>query len=411
MSRVEWICLIGNSRLGARAIRRCGFEVGVLADRGSEITKELLEMARAIVPVTLEWGEAEQGLKILTSILGDPQAMVSFTELGLLLAAELAETRGLAGCSVEAARRTRDKALMREALEHDPDLGLPYAAGTSAELSDYLASQTGRGIAQIIKPVDGYGSQTINVIKSRYEALQWRRRYQDEPGRRWICEPLVEGPEFSVETVTFGGVHHVLGVTQKETTEYPHFVELGHVFPADIDADTRSAIESATRRALTLLGVENGATHTEIRLSPRSGPVILETHTRPGGDCIPELVEYSCGLDQYTLAIESILSENAAQQALQNIRYPKAAAIRFLRAEEGVLRGVVYKGVPESERTIRCHLDIEVGQRVPRLESSFSRIGYVMCGGENSGQAVRMAAEIAGSFEFFVDRDEVEWQY
>jgi biotin carboxylase len=402
---VAWICLIGNSEWGAKAVRECGLDVGVLADRQGTLSKELLGVSSAVVPVRLTDGEElRQGLDALSGILGEPRAVVSFTELGLVPAAELSAERGLPTNDLKTLERTRDKALMREALGGDPNLGLPYFAGTAGEVANELAGRTERGGPWIVKPVDGFGSQSVGVVGSPREAEEWRRHHEEDPGRRWICEPLVEGPEFSVEAVSFGGRHRVLGITQKETTGPPHFVEVGHAFPADVDHETRSAIEAAAERTLTLLGVEMGATHTEVRLDPRGVPVTIETHTRPGGDHIPELVQQACGLNQYTLAVQSLLAADNISRPEHPIEYHRAAAIRFLRAEEGTLRSIGYKNVPESEHVIRHHIDFELGEWVPPLRSSFARVGYVMCRGDDARQAGERAAAVAEAFEFVVDR-------
>jgi hypothetical protein len=55
------------------------------------------------------------------------------------------------------------------------------------------------------------------------------------------------------------------------------------------------------------LGIRNGATHTELRVDPVHGPVVIETHTRPGGDDIPALTKLTTGRDQYSEAIAAQL--------------------------------------------------------------------------------------------------------
>src|SRR5204863_2937315 len=113
----------------------------------------------------------------------------------------------------------------------------------------------------------------------------------------FLAEEFVEGDEISVEGLTLSGVHEILSVTMKATTGHPHFIETGHLMPADIAGDRVAAARSATVDLLNLLGHREGPSHTELRL--RTGePVIIETHTRIGGDQIWEMVELVCGRDQ-----------------------------------------------------------------------------------------------------------------
>ena len=56
----------------------------------------------------------------------------------------------------------------------------------------------------------------------------------------FLLEEYLEGPEFSVESVSAGGTTTVLGVTDKSVTGDPFFIEDGHMFPADLsDAEER----------------------------------------------------------------------------------------------------------------------------------------------------------------------------
>ena len=62
--------------------------------------------------------------------------------------------------------------------------------------------------------------------------------------------------------------------------------------------------------ALTRLGATTGATHTKVKVD--GGRVVLiETHTRPGGDRIPRITELVSGYDRYELAIRSVLDPDA----------------------------------------------------------------------------------------------------
>lgn len=54
----------------------------------------------------------------------------------------------------------------------------------------------------------------------------------DFPDIGIIAEKFIEGPEVSVEAISWDGQHTILGVTDKITTGYPGFVETGHSMPS-----------------------------------------------------------------------------------------------------------------------------------------------------------------------------------
>ena len=43
--------------------------------------------------------------------------------------------------------------------------------------------------------------------------------------KKAIIEEYIEGNEYSCECISYQGRHHVLAVTKKYTTGYPHFIE------------------------------------------------------------------------------------------------------------------------------------------------------------------------------------------
>jgi biotin carboxylase len=397
---MKWICLIGGSgEQGVRAVKECGFEAGIIADYKA-LSNSFLQMAYAIVPAQIDKvNDVRRALDNLIQFMGKPVAIVSFTELGLLPAAQLSTEYGLPTNPVEVVLCTRDKSLMRKKLESEPDLYLPFIEGDVEKVYRNVRDRLQEG-SWIIKPNRGFGSQSLQFVNDKLALKRWRQE-QQHSNFSWIAEPYVSGPEFSVEAVTSQGKHIILGVTQKETTGIPNFIEVGHVFPANISSDSQIAIESIVERLLSVLGVQMGASHTEVKIDPKRGPVVIETHTRVGGDCIPELVQYTLGSDQYSLAIQSILGQNLKLHNSFSSPH-KAAAIKFFQANEGCLSGINYQEIPELSSIIRWHFDVEIGQQVPRIVDSYSRLGYVICCGNNSEEARQNARAITQAFDIQV---------
>ncbi|MBR1381923.1 MAG: ATP-grasp domain-containing protein, partial [Paludibacteraceae bacterium] len=75
-------------------------------------------------------------------------------------------------------------------------------------------------------------------------------------------------------------------MTDKITTEEPHFVELEHHQPADLTSAQYDEIYAITQRALTALGITNGASHSEYRITKDGKIYVMEIGARMGGDFI-----------------------------------------------------------------------------------------------------------------------------
>jgi hypothetical protein len=218
--------------------------------------------------------------------------VLSFTEYGLFSAAVLNVMSGTADGSLAPTYRTRNKYAMRRALT---------AAGLSSVRCGFGRPPDSLD-SVVCKPVGG--SSSVGVLRRA------RPQFDAVPaGCYW--EEYLPGPEFSVECVSRRGHHDLIGVTGKVTTGSPHYIEVGHLFPADVEPARCAVLASFAAEVLTALGVRDGASHTELKLVA-GGPQVIEVHTRPGGDSIPRLAELVTGIDQYEAAIRAELGLAAA---------------------------------------------------------------------------------------------------
>lgn len=147
----------------------------------------------------------------------------------------------LSGISKEQAIRATNKHLMREAFEA---YGAPSPMSrcfTDVEVAwgSFCTDFTG---ACILKPSRNSGSRGIAKINSNIQMDEFARLFEIAKGesrdKQVMLEQFIEGPEFSIEIIVWDGQVNVLTVTDKKTTEAPHFVELGHNQPSCFPAET-----------------------------------------------------------------------------------------------------------------------------------------------------------------------------
>ena len=91
----------------------------------------------------------------------------------------------------------------------------------------------------------------------------------------------------------------------KYTTGAPHYIETGHREPAPVSAETLENVKKACNHALTTVGIENSASHTEVKIRADGTIRIIEIGGRMGGDCIgSDLVQLSTGYDFVRMVIQ-----------------------------------------------------------------------------------------------------------
>lgn len=210
-----------------------------------------------------------------------------------------------------------DKNRMRQAL-HEAGLDdTPHAVVNGPEdVADFAKSA---GYPLILKPVDATGSRGISILRDDDDISHAFARLAEDAGAKTaIAERFLEGKELSVEAFSENGHHQVIAITEK-FKDPDNFIEIGHVVPAPIESEQAAAVREYICRVLDCLGVTDGPTHTEVMLTD-AGPVIIETHTRPGGDRIDKLVEIATGVDIFKLAARQIMGESV----LTDTRPPEA---------------------------------------------------------------------------------------
>lgn len=301
------------------------------------------------------------------------------------------EELGLHGIDSATAIRVTNKNKMREALEI-AGAPSPRSIG-AATVAEALSAAERIGMPLIVKPSRNSGSRGVARLEAGSSeeqlAAAFGRAVEQSRDDSAVIEEYVEGPEFSVEVLTWRGRPHVLTVTDKETTEAPHFVETGHSEPSRQPADIRSAIEEAAIEGIRALGIDWASSHAEIKLSPH-GPVIIEIAARLGGDFIAtELVRRSTGIDMVEGAIDLALGR---EPNLQPSREPRGAAIRYLAPAPGKVVSIT--GLDEAKRVPGVKIvdvNTAVGDTIPEMTSSLTRVGHVIAEGASAGKAIASA--------------------
>lgn len=224
------------------------------------------------------------------------------SDLAMITVNFVAEKMGLPGNSMDATMRSTNKYLMRRAFEEN---------GDPSPFSILVDEHTDLGSLHltfpvIVKPTDRSGSRGIYKVDD-YKLLENAVVNAMQQGfeKKALIEEYVQGEEYSVEYISYNGVHHFLALTRKYTTGAPHFIETGHMQPAQVNVEILNRVKAIVPHALDSLGLKNGASHTELKIAEDGTIKLIEIGGRMGGDCIgSDLVQYSTGYDFVKMVID-----------------------------------------------------------------------------------------------------------
>ncbi|MFF2087308.1 ATP-grasp domain-containing protein [Nocardia sp. NPDC058176] len=277
------------------------------------------------------------------------------------------------------------------------------AFAVAAEWDEIRSAAAELGYPLVVKPVDLCGGMFVSRVDDDAQLRAAVDRIAGFPvnarGQRRspeiLLEECVDGPEFSVETVTAAGRTTVIGVTDKRITGAPAFIEAGHMFPAALSPADESAVTDLAVAAITALGLDATVAHTEVKLGAK-GPRLIEVNPRPAGNRITELVRRVTGID--LAAVHAEVAAGRTPDLTPQSTGVAGAAIAFAVPEQsGVLTRV--DGPAEDVRIVEQKLAAPGTEVRPATDNS-GYLAHIMVADRTPGTAGDLAQKIIDDLRF-----------
>lgn len=325
----------------------------------------------------------------------------------VVVAAGVASELGLQAPDPGAVTTARNKALMRRRCAA---AGVPmprFAQVTTYEQA--VAAGREIGTPCVVKPADETSGSDVRRCSSVDEVtahfLTIATKSSNARGQRRgypkvLVEECVPGFEVSVEVLAMGeGRFHVFGVTDKTIGGHNHFVELGHLFPSQLDGRIVARCEEVAVDALRAVGFDLGMAHVEVRYNLTSGPALIEINPRPPGGRITDLIDLSLDVRCLELVVRQYLGEHIRDDLPSQAT--RGAAVRYLTADPGTIVSITGTEVAAGIKgVVQTEVYAAVGERVRPLRRNHDRIGHVLAVAGNAYLAGRLAE--AGAHEIAV---------
>jgi len=278
---------------------------------------------------------------------------------------------GLSGLTYSAAKLGTNKYLLRNHLRNQKFLTPKYQLLDNDNLDlaviDYFPV--------VVKPIDSSASRGVRKVKNLKDLQSvYKDAKKYSKSGEVLIEEFLDGPEYSVETLSQDKKTNIIAITEKKTKGYDdiYFVEDRHLIPANITIEEQDQIHTIVHKAIKAIGLDNSASHTELKLTNR-GPVIIEIGARLGGDYITsDLVPLATGVNMLENIINISLGNKIDIEKSKN----NFAGIQFVNS------GNYYsvKKHIENIKTVTGFIKSELKKyKEIELKNSSDRLGYYIC--------------------------------
>ena len=256
----------------------------------------------------------------------------------------------------------------------------------------------------IIKSPDNSGSRGVSKVSDIGEinnAIEEAYRYSRK--NKILIEEYIKGIEIGAQAFSVDGKCIKVLAHNDTVALPPYMVPTGHSFPIDLPKAKEKIIESVVATAVEALGIKDGPSNIDLIIDSDNNPQIIEVGARIGATCLPELVNYYCGIDWVEQAINSCLG---LKVDLNDKYYQPVVAYILQSPNDGIMKSY---NIPDSVKNHPNLLEVEItaniGERVNILRKGTDRIGKIIVKGKTVDEANRIALDLIKEIEIIIDKD------
>ena len=253
----------------------------------------------------------------------------------------------------------------------------------------------------IVKPVDSSGSKGVSKIENieSVEAKLINAMSFSRKGRIILeemvdtCGRQIVGDGFSVNgklIFSYFADHHF-----DERCRNP-FVPVSGSFPCSLSPEMLRRVNEEIQRLLSMLDMRTAAYTFEVRIDHDQNIYLMEAAPRNGGNFIPEVIRYSCGLDLIEYSVRGAMGENIT---VESLREPQGFYSYYVvhSIMDGVLDHVEINPEVRRKHVIEEHILSRPGENV-----------YAFTGANRGIETLLMKFENMDQMQYMTEHSE-EW--
>jgi biotin carboxylase len=366
--------------------------------------------------ITLNFLDPDKAAESAASFAGHypVDAIIPVDEDTAVAAARIAEQLGLPHNPVAAAKRAKNKLLMREALsaagvpvprfwpfslDDDPALIARRVAYPCVVKPTFLS--TSRGVMRADNPNQFVAA--VLWLASILSTPEIRRR-GGHHARQALAEEFIPGVEVALEGLLTNGALKVLAVFDKpDPLDGPFFEETIYVTPSRLPRATLDEIAESTAAATEALGLVRGPIHAELRIN-QAGPWVIEVAARSIGGLCSRTLRF----DGDRSLEELILMDALGLETVSIEREPRAAGVMMIPIPRtGILRAV--NGIEQARQTPHIEdivMTAHIGQKIKAPPEGAAYLGFIFSRALDPGESEKALRQAHTLLEFVIESEQ-----
>lgn len=312
------------------------------------------------------------------------------------------EKLNLPGLSYNAAQRSNNKLLMKEALIKNQVPTAKYKKVACCEDLDTVIESM--QLPLIIKAVDLQGSRGIYICNTQEELYNSYKLVQKETKKEYcIVEEFIVGSEFGAEAFVYDG--QVLFVLPHGKNNYISNtgVPIGHFAPIDRDKAFVDKCRKVVEDGIAAIGLNNCAVNVD--LIERNGEIyIIELTGRVGANCLPELVSLYYGVDYYEMIVACATGKDPRQIFEKRNKDKVPNASRMITLEQnGIIKEILNKNKENDPEIYGITFFVKPGDEVRKFMNSNDCVAQIIVTGESYEKCDRKINEVISNIQFVIE--------
>ena len=252
----------------------------------------------------------------------------------------------------------------------------------------------------VLKPADNMGARGVIKVNNRtelQESFVHTKKYSTSG--EMILEEFMEGPEFSVDALSWHGNFKVTGIADRIITGSPYFIEMGHNMPSSFSNEILQKVEKIMIDGMKALGITLGSGKGDIKLTEK-GVMVGEIAARlSGGFMSSHTYLFSTGINLNKAILEIALGQEPSE--LQPI-FNQISIERSLLSPPGKLEKI--KGVEQANKISGVNDIIifnKIGDLIQRPKDNIQKTAHVIITSDSLLQAEKIFEEVKQTIQFF----------
>ncbi len=327
--------------------------------------------------------------------------VVSFNETALDTACIIAKIFNVKGPSYNANMITRNKDMMREMLAGKDFSIDSTVCNNIKDINEFLNKKD----SIIIKPPIGAGGKGVSKLDTGDDV----EVFFEENGIQLpvLVEEYIEGDVvYTVEAVSYNKKHSILAISAEVFKEGTFIINYT-IMPAPIDESQKQLIMEKVMLFLDDMQMENGITHTEVKIDKKNKPIIIESQVRIGGGNIWNMVELTTGISQFGYYYDALATETIDE--FRCVSSKCHAMSLSLIPKPGCLKEIKYKELSNISEVLLIDLLLKEGDIIPSIVDSTQRKGSILFTTSDMKRMYEVVEEICNNITF-VYQDLTEWK-